>query len=209
MSHLLILFLVVFLLNLIPVFAPPTWMVFSFLGLRFPNHFGWNLVFIGAVAATLGRCLLANASQLIVRNRWMSEAAKGNVDSLRQKLEQHPKLTSSVFLFYAFTPLPSNYLFIAYGLTAMRLARVAVPFFLGRFASYSFWVFGSAAVARRLEFEDINSLGYFSAYFVVTQLTLLGIVYAFTRIDWRVLLQQRKWRWIGKSGTGADKPEKP
>ena len=34
----LILFLTVFLLNIIPAFAPPTWMVFSFLGFRFPSH---------------------------------------------------------------------------------------------------------------------------------------------------------------------------
>ena len=38
MSPRLILFLAVFLLNVIPAFAPPTWMLFSFLGFRFPSH---------------------------------------------------------------------------------------------------------------------------------------------------------------------------
>jgi len=51
----LLLFLLVFLLNVIPAFAPPTWMVFSFLGFRFPEHMGVTFAFAGALAATLGR----------------------------------------------------------------------------------------------------------------------------------------------------------
>jgi hypothetical protein len=40
MDAILLVFLVVLVLNVIPAFAPPTWMVFSFLGFRFPEHAG-------------------------------------------------------------------------------------------------------------------------------------------------------------------------
>jgi membrane protein DedA with SNARE-associated domain len=199
MSPRLILFLAVFLLNIIPAFAPPTWMVFSFLGFRFPSRIDWSFALVGALAAATGRSVLGKLSRTIVRNHWLSEAARKNVDSLKLELEKRPTLTFGLFLFYAFTPLPSNFLFIAYGLTTMPLIRLVVPFFIGRFVSYSFWTMSSAAVSRELELEDTEAIAYLSVYFVLTQLALLALVYIFTRIDWNLLLRKRKWRWLPKS----------
>jgi membrane protein YqaA with SNARE-associated domain len=203
MSPLLILFLVVFLLNIIPAFAPPTWMVFSFLGFRFPSHMGWLPALVGAVAAAMGRSVLEKLSRTIVRNHWLSEAARKNVDVFKLELEKRPKLTFGLFLFYAFTPLPSNYLFIAYGLTTMPLFRLVVPFFLGRFVSYTFWAMSAAAVSRKLALEGTEAIGYFSVYFVLTQLLLLAVVYGFTRVDWNLLLRERRWKWLPKSNPSA------
>jgi len=199
MSPRLILFLAVFLLNNIPAFAPPTWMVFSFLGFRFPSRIDWSFALVGALAAATGRSVLGKLSRTIVRNHWLSEAARKNVDSLKLELEKRPTLTFGLFLFYAFTPLPSNFLFIAYGLTTLPLIRLVVPFFIGRFVSYSFWTMSSAAVSRELELEDTEAIAYLSVYFVLTQLALLALVYIFTRIDWNLLLRKRKWRWLPKS----------
>jgi membrane protein YqaA with SNARE-associated domain len=199
MSPLVILFLVVFLLNVVPAFAPPTWTVFSFLGFRFPSHMSWTFALVGAVAAAMGRSVLGKLSRTVVRNHWLSETARENVDSFKVELEKRPKLTFGLFLFYAFTPLPSNYLFIAYGLTTMPLVRILIPFFLGRFVSYTFWTMSAAAVSRKLELDGTAALGYFSVYFVLTQLALLAVVYAFTRIDWNLLLRERKWKWLPKS----------
>jgi hypothetical protein len=42
-------------------------------------------------------------------------------------------------------------------------------------------------------------MAYFSVYFVLTQLALLAVVYVFMRVDWKVVLQKRKWRWLPKS----------
>ena len=85
MSPRLILFLAVFLLNVIPAFAPPTWMLFSFLGFRFPSHIDWSFALIGAIAAATGRSVLAKLSRTIVRKHWLNEAARNNVDSLKLK----------------------------------------------------------------------------------------------------------------------------
>jgi len=196
---LLFLFLLVFLLNVIPAFAPPTWMVFSFLGFRFPDHMGMVFALVGALAATLGRFTLAKGSQLIVRQHWLSEQARQNVDAIKEQLSQRKKLTFGLFLFYAFTPLPSSYLFIAYGLTAMDLKLITIPFFIGRSVSYSFWGFTASTVARRITLENTEALSYLGVYFIASQVLLLSIVYAFTRIDWRFLVTQKKFRWIPRS----------
>lgn len=199
MLKILLLFLLVFLLNVIPAFAPPTWMVFSFLGFRFPDHIGVALAFVGALAATLGRFTLAKGSNVMVRRRFLGEEARQNVDVIREQLNRRKKLTFSIFLFYAFTPLPSNYLFIAYGLTAMELKLITIPFFIGRWISYSFWTFTASSIARRIRLEDSGALSYFSVYFVTTQILLLALVYIFTRVDWKHLVGDRKFRWIARA----------
>jgi len=204
-----LLFLIVLALNLIPAFAPPTWMVFSFIGLRFPEHVGWQFALAGALAATLGRTGLAKMSRVIVRRRWLSEATRENVDVLRDELQTRPKLTFGLLLFYAFTPLPSNSVFIAYGLTTMNLLRIAIPFFLGRFVSYSFWTMSSAVVSRKFELEDTETLGYFSVYFILTQLTLLGFVYVFTHLNWKVLIHEHKWQWLAGRVSSPRGPRLP
>ena len=194
----LILFLVVFVLNIIPAFAPPTWMVFSFLGFQFPSHMSWSFALVGAVAAAMGRSLLGKLSHTIVRNHWLSEAARKNVDSFKTELEKRPKLTFGLFLFYAFTPLPSNYLFIAYGLTTMPLPRIAIPFLIGRFVSYTVWTRSGAAVSQKLELEGTDAIRFASVYFILTQLAFLAVVYVFTRVDWNLLLRNRKWKLLPK-----------
>ena len=79
----------------------------------------------------------------------LSDAHRKNIDIVKERLEKRAVLTLSVFLFYALSPLPSNFLFIAYGLTGLPLLRIALPFFIGRTASYSFFILSGAAAGRR------------------------------------------------------------
>lgn len=166
MQGALLVFLVVYVLNLVPAFAPPTWMVFSFLGFRYPSLNFVLLALVGAAAATLGRVSLAKMSQVVIRQKFMSPASRKNIDAIREHLQGRQKATSGIFLFYAFTPFPSNYLFIAYGLTSLPLRLVAIPFLIGRTVSYGLWGFTSHAVARRLFPGSHEALSYFSAYLV-------------------------------------------
>jgi hypothetical protein len=191
-------FLIVYALNLVPAFAPPTWMVFSFLGFRDGTpHVTVGV--IGAIAATLGRVTLAKMSRVVIRQKLMSQGSRENIDAIRQRLEGRRKFTFGVFLFYAFTPFPSNFLFIAYGLTTMDLALVAVPFFIGRSFSYSFWGLASSAVAQRVSVDYEDSIPYLSFYFILSQAALLSLVYLFTRIDWRALFDERRLKWLRPS----------
>jgi len=195
----IVLFLVVFFLNLVPAFAPPTWMVFSYLGFAKPSSNVASLAVVGAGAATLGRLALARLAHVVIRQRLLSDKKKRNIEAIREGLEGRRKLTFAVFLFYAFSPLPSNYLFIAYGLTTMRLRLIAWPFFLGRSVSYAFWGLSSMAVARRISTEVNGALPYFGAYFIVSQIFLLYLVYLFTKVDWRAAFFEKRFRWLKDS----------
>ena len=188
------LFAVVFALNVIPAFAPPTWMALSWVGFSRPLLNPFVVAALGALAATAGRIVLARLARFV--RRWLSPALRDNIDEIRAGLERHRTLTFGGFLLYAFGPLPSNYLFIAYGLTTLPLRLAAVPFCIGRFVSYSFFVFTASEVSQRLAAEATEAQQYFGLYFVVSQVLLLGLVVALARVDWQYLRTARRLRWL-------------
>lgn len=193
----LVIFLVVFALNVMPVFAPPTWTVLSFIAIRYNSNIVL-LAVVGAVAATLGRLVLAKLSNVIVRQKFLSDDTRKNIDAVKERLEGKKKLTFSILLFYAFSPFPSNHVFIAYGLTALKLRIIAIPFLLGRLVSYAFWAFTASSVAELLNYESTTSKSFFSYYFVASQLFGLLTIYVFTKIDWRRVFTEKRLRWRRK-----------
>jgi hypothetical protein len=199
MEGIWLVFLVVLALNLLPAFAPPTWVALSFFSYKFPDNDIAMLALVGATAATLGRVILAKSARSLVRGKLLSPETRQNIDAIKDKLEGKRTLTAGVCLFYAFSPLPSNYLFIAYGLTTLELRLLALPFFLGRLIGYNFWAHLGSAAAHKLAIEAPHN--YMSVYFILVQVACLALLYLFTRIDWRRLLEERKLRWAEKRST--------
>lgn len=195
MANLIALFVTVFLLNVLPAFAPPTWMVMSWVGFSQPEADPVLLAGGAACAATVGRLVLARLSRALVRNRWMREADRQNIDVARAWLEGRKGMTAGLVLAYAFSPFPSNYLFIAYGLTGMRLWLIGLPFFVGRWVSYLTWTHIAQMGARYLDAESEVGGAYMGAYFIVSQLAFLALAIGFAKVDWRALLQAKRLRW--------------
>lgn len=196
LAELLTFFALIFTLNLIPAFAPPTWMALSWIGFDHPQFNPVAVAVIAALAATAGRIVLARLSQLIIRQRFMSDATRANVDIIKDKIEGHRTLTSGTFLVFAFSPFPSNYLFIAYGLTSLPIWRVAAPFFLGRCVSYTFFVYTASEASQYLANHGTAAKQYFGVYFVLSQFFFIGLVYLLTRIDWKHLMAAKRLRWL-------------
>jgi hypothetical protein len=193
------LFILVFVLNVLPAFAPPTWTTMSFIGLAIPNIDVLLLAAVAAAAATCVRIVLANLSRVIVRQRLLTEDARRNVDSIKIGIENQRAMTLGTFLGYSLSPLPSNYLFIAYGLTSLPLAFLAVPFFIGRFVSYGFWTRTASTVGDWLDWDWFETAPYFVAYFLLSQILLIPMIYGFTRLDWRALFSEKRLKWLDKA----------
>ena len=79
------LFVVVFVVNVLPAFAPPTWTTMSFIGLTIPNVNVVLLAVVAATAATSGRIVLANLSRDSCGERLLSE--QSSTTSMQSKLE--------------------------------------------------------------------------------------------------------------------------
>jgi membrane protein YqaA with SNARE-associated domain len=194
MTSLLVLFPLVFVLNVIPAFAPPTWMLLSFFGLRFPEADPWWVALVAACAATSGRTTLAYFAQRIAVSRWIPHSTRANLVSVAAAIEQRRTTSSVAFLLFAFSPLPSNALFLAYGLSRAPLALLAVPFFVGRLISYVLAFTGGVVVADHFDVE--MSAGASVLYFVLSQVASMGLVYAFARIDWHRSWYDRRLHWV-------------
>ncbi|MDH4302139.1 MAG: hypothetical protein OEV51_08685 [Nitrospira sp.] len=185
MMDTLALFAIIFVLNSLPAFAPPTWIVLSSIGLSRPYANPWLTAFVAAIAATAGRLVLAKLAFLIVRQRWLSARTKENIDLVKDRLGTQRAMTFGAFLAYTCSPLPSNSLFIAYGLTSLPLAPVAAASFIGRFLTYSFWVVVAMEVAHNVVLDDGSVFAYLGGYFVLTQAFLLALVVLFAKLDWK------------------------
>jgi membrane protein YqaA with SNARE-associated domain len=196
MTDYLVVFVAVYLLNCIPAFAPPTWMMLSLVGFNHPQFNPLVLAMAAAVAATLGRITLARLSQTLIRNKLLSDKTKANIDVLRLTLETRKHQTMGGLLLFSFTPLPSNYLFIAYGLTALPIKLIALPFFIGRYVSYAAWIFVGQEAYKSLDINAGLIGGYLGGYFILSQIGFMLLVYLFTRIDWRALLLEKKLKLL-------------
>jgi hypothetical protein len=111
---------------------------------------------------------------------------------MRAGIEAHRLASAGGIILFAFSPLPSNHLFIAYGLTNLPVVFAAVPFFLGRLVSYSYWIFSAAAAGKKFDIDMAESGFGFGAYFIVSQLLLIPTIYFLVKIDWKLLIDHRR-----------------
>ncbi|MDH5669735.1 MAG: hypothetical protein OEY86_17180 [Nitrospira sp.] len=198
------LFAAIFVINSLPAFAPPTWMVLSAVGLSNPDANPWITALVAAAAATAGRVALAKMAFLIVRQHWLSARTKENIDLVKDRLSAHRTMTFGGVLAYTCSPLPSNSLFMAYGLTSLPLAPVAAAAFIGRLVTYSIWVVMAMEVAHQVMDEEGTIFAYFGGYFVVTQILMLLSVYVFAKLDWRAWFANKTlklMKWTGNSSS--------
>ena len=193
-----ILFFVVLVLNVLPAFAPPTWTTMSFIGFAIPNVDFVLLAVVAAIAATSGRIMLAKLSRALVRQRLLSAETQRNVDTIKLGIQSRPVVAFGTFLGFALSPLPSNYLFIAYGLTTLPIAFLAIPFFVGRLVSYAFWITTASTVGDWLDVDMdwFQSAPYFIGYYLVSQLLLVPVIYGFTRLDWHAVFTEGRFKWL-------------
>ena len=166
---------------------PATWTVITVLALNF-NVNPFILALVGAVAATVGRIILAKLSRNFIRPYLLSPKTKKNIDTIKTFIERRKKTAFAIFLTYSFSPLPSNQLFIAYGLTRGDLKILVVPFFIGRIVSYGFWAYVALHAKANFIPTTFQIGSTFGGYFLFIQvLTVLG-VYIFTKIPWKRIL---------------------
>lgn len=191
MSEYVILFLIVFGINLLPAFAPPTWSILVWYRLTtdVPTAL---IVIVGATAAACGRFALANLFRYFGHH--LSARTRRNMEAARAAIERRKRNTWLVLGLFALSPIPSNALFEAAGLAGMRLLGFTAAFFAGRLVSYSIYTYAAGTV-RHTSFGDTLREGFTSPVGIAIQLALIAGLVAMTRIDWA--------KWLGQSAPVA------
>jgi membrane protein DedA with SNARE-associated domain len=183
-------FLLLIGINAAPILMPPTWIVLSSFFALDSSLDPLLLALVGATGATIGRFFLKRISGFF--RRFIGKEQESNLDIIGNFLNKKKfGYTLTSFLFAA-TPLPSNMLFVAYGMMRAKSIGLYIGFWCGRLVSYYIMITISEAVLTpflRL-FED-KIIGI-----IVADIVGIGSVIFFTCINWQALLFERKLRFV-------------
>jgi len=183
-------FFLLIAVNAAPILMPPTWIILSSFFALDASLDPFLLAIVGATGATIGRFFLKYISGFF--RRFVGKEQESNLDAIGNFLNKKKfGYTLTSFLFAA-TPLPSNMLFVAYGMMRAKSIGLYIGFWCGRLVSYYIMITISEAVLAPLLqlFEDrITGI-------IVADIIGIGAVIFFTCINWQVLLFQRKLRFV-------------
>jgi hypothetical protein len=176
--------------NMSPILMPPSWIVLTSFYLLDPTLNIIFLAMVGATGATIGRYFLKKISGLF--RKFVGEEQKSNLDIIGNYLNQKKYGYVIASFLFAATPLPSNVLFITYGLMRAKSIGIYVGFWFGRVISYIIMIyFGNAVLRPFLEmFEDrltgillIDGVG-------------IGMIIIFASVNWTVLITEKKIKFV-------------
>jgi membrane protein YqaA with SNARE-associated domain len=185
---------VVFAVNLLPAFGPPTWALLVFFRLTYDVP-AVPLILCGALAAALGRLTLAAATRHF-RGR-LSDEKRENLAQAQETLIGTRRRAAAGLGLFALSPVPSAQLFVAAGLLTVPLVPLTAAFFAGRLVSYTIYVTAASAAAASL--GDVFQKAIASPLGIVLQIVMLGLLVALYRVDWVRIANRHK------SGTSSAK----
>ena len=182
-------FLVLIAVNSSPLLMPPSWIVLTSFYLLDPTLNIVLLSMVGATGSTIGRYFLKKISGLF--RKFVGEEQKSNLDIIGDYLNRRKfGYVIASFLFGA-TPLPSNMLFITYGLMRAKNVGIYIGFWFGRVLSYIVMIyFGNAVLKPFLEIFEDRLLGIL----LVDAVGIVMIIF-FASINWSLLITQRKLKF--------------
>ncbi len=183
-------FLVLIGVNASPILMPPSWIVLTSFYLLDPNLNIVLLSIVGATGATIGRFFLKKISGLF--RKFVGEEQKSNLDIIGDYLNRKKfgYLIAS-FLFGA-TPLPSNILFITYGLMRAKSVGIYIGFWFGRVLSYIIMIyFGNAVLKPFIEIFEDRLTGI-----LIVDLAGIVVIIFFASINWSLLITKRKLKFV-------------
>ena len=183
-------FFIIFVISVIPILTPPTWIVIV-------SAYSLNdqlnpilLSMIGASAAIAGRLILLQLST--VGRKAINDHRKNSLDRFRKYLEKKRYGYLIGTLLFALLPLPSNMLFISYGLMKAKSIGIVLGFWLGRFLAYFIMINLSQYFFN--SYKDILNADTLSLIFI----DIVGILMTLFMllIDWNTLLSDHKLVFI-------------
>ena len=182
-------FLVLIAVNASPLLMPPSWIVLTSFYLLDPTLNIVLLSIVGATGSTIGRYFLKKISGLF--RKFVGEEQKSNLDIIGDYLNRKKfGYVIASFLFGA-TPLPSNMLFITYGLMRAKNVGIYIGFWFGRVLSYIVMIyFGNAVLKPFLEIFEDRLLGI-----LLVDVVGIVVIIFFASINWSLLITQRKLKF--------------
>ncbi|MGI0082707.1 MAG: hypothetical protein ACREAG_05355 [Nitrosopumilaceae archaeon] len=183
-------FLLLIAMNASPVLMPPTWIVLaSFYTIDPMLDKAW-LAVVGATGAMVGRIILMYISRFF--RRFIGAERKSNLDKLAEYMKSKKYGFFSASFLFAITPLPSNLLFMAYGIMRAKCISLFIGFWTGRAIAYYVMISISTVTLKPfLELFDDSLVGI-----LVADIGSLAMIVVFACVNWNKLLTTRKLEFV-------------
>ena len=183
-------FLVLIGVNSLPILMPPTWIILSSFYAFDPSLNLIVLSIVGATGATIGRFILKNISGFF--RKFVGSEQQSNLDIIGNFLNQKKYGYVLASFLFAATPLPSNMLFITYGLMKAKSFGIYIGFWFGRALSY--YVMLSISNIVLTPFLQIFEERYVGIL-LLDGISISSVIF-FASIDWALLITQRKLKFV-------------
>ena len=182
MTQYLIALGVVFLCNVVPAFAPPTWSVLVFFALTYDLQ-PQLLIPLGILGASSGRYLLASAFR-----RWRNLLPDGylrNMENAATHVTRSTAHTTAMIGLFFVSPLSSAQLFEAAGImSSVALRPLVAAFAAGRAVTYSIYVLGAHAL-QATSFGELLTRSLTSPRGITVQVLMVLALVGLGMVPWR------------------------
>jgi membrane protein DedA with SNARE-associated domain len=179
-------FLLLIAMNTSPILMPPTWIVLSSFYTIDPTFNILALSIVGATGALIGRIILMFISRFF--RRFMGTERKLSLDILADFLKKKKYGYFSASFLFAITPLPSNLLFMAYGIMRAKNISLFAGFWIGRAIAYYIMISISTVTLKPfLELFDDSLTGI-----LVADISSIVMIVIFACINWNKLITEKK-----------------
>jgi membrane protein DedA with SNARE-associated domain len=176
--------------DLIPIMAPPAWMVMAFCIVKFQLN-PWIALSVGVPASALGRYLFSLYIPKFSA-RVLARRKKEELSYVGKKLKARLWQTWVFVLGYTLSPLSTTALFTAAGMSKVPVWHLLPPFVVGKFVSDAMMVKAGEFASGGL--KDMMH-GVLSAKNVIITAVTLVVTAAFMFIDWHALLVKKTFHF--------------
>jgi membrane protein DedA with SNARE-associated domain len=173
--------------DLIPVVAPPAWIVMAFLLVKYHLNL-WLVLAAGVPGSALGRYLFSLYIQKF-SDKVMARQKKEELRYVGKKLDGRRWQTWLVVFGYTLSPLSTTALFTAGGMTKVPMMHLIPPFIAGKVISDAAMIMAGRYAAGSLTDLLHGTIGWKS---LLTGAITLLVTAAFFIIDWQALLVRKK-----------------
>ena len=184
----LLVFIGALLFDVVPFPFPPAFTIMVFLQIMFDLNIWWVIV-IGVAGSILGRYILTLYIPLL-SGKFFKRSKNEDVEFLGKKMKEKGWRSQLVIIAYSLLPLPTTPLFLAGGMAKIKPLYIIPAFFIGKFISDAITVHLGKYASEHAKSMMEEALSWKSISSLVVGLLL---VFALLFVDWRSLIQKKKF----------------
>lgn len=186
--HYLLVFLGALLFDIVPFPFFPAFTIMMFLQIIYDLDV-WTVIVIGVAGSVLGRYILLLYAPLI-SNKYLNPAKNQDIQFLGEKMNENKWKGQLFILAYSLLPLPTTPLFLGAGISKLKPIYIIPAFIIGKFTSDTAALFLGKYASENIQTIIDNTFSWQSIASLILSVVLLFCLFF---IDWRTLIQKKKW----------------